>query len=58
MITLATAHPAKFIDSVENALGETLIQPNEMKELYSKQERVIDAPNSLSYFKNFLIKES
>ena len=58
MITLATAHPSKFINSVQTALDMTIVQPNEMKELYSKKERVIDAPNEVNFFKNFLKKES
>ena len=58
MITLATAHPSKFIDSVQNALGKTIVQPDEMKELYFKKESVIDAPNDVSFFKNYLTKES
>ena len=57
MITLATAHPSKFIDSVQTALGITIDQPKEMKELYSKKERVIDAPNEVNYFMNYLVKE-
>ena len=58
MITLATAHPSKFIDSVQNALGNTIVQPDEMKELYFKKENVIDAPNEVSFFNNYLTKES
>ena len=58
MITLATAHPSKFIDSVQTALGMTIVQPNEMKELYSKKESVIDAPNEVNFFKDILNKES
>jgi len=58
MITLATAHPSKFIDSVQTALGMTIVQPNEMKELYSKKESVIDAPNEVNFFKDILSKES
>ena len=58
MVTLATAHPSKFIDSVQTALGMTIVQPNEMKELYSKKESVIDAPNEVNFFKDILSKES
>ena len=58
MINLATAHPSKFIDSVQTALGTTIVQPNEMKELYSKKESVIDAPNEVNFFKDILSKES
>ena len=58
MISLATAHPSKFVDSVQKALGKTIKLPDEMKKLYSKKENVIDAPNEVSFFKNFLRKES
>ena len=58
MISLATAHPSKFIDSVQKALGKTIKLPDEMNKLYSKKENVIDAPNEVSFFKNFLKKES
>ena len=33
MITLATAHPSKFIDSVQSAVGKAIAQPIEMKQL-------------------------
>ena len=36
----------------------TIVQPNEMKELYSKKESVIDAPNEVNFFKDILSKES
>ena len=58
MITLATAHPSKFIDSVKTALGKDIEQPQAMKELYSKKESVIDAPNEVNFFKDILSKES
>ena len=58
MISLATAHPSKFVESVQKALGTTIKLPDEMKKLYSKKENVIDAPNEVSFFKNFLRKES
>ena len=58
MITLATAHPSKFINSVQTALDMPILQPKEMKELYYKKESVIDAPNEVNFFKDILSKES
>ena len=57
MITLATAHPSKFIDSVQSALGKMIDQPIEMKQLYSKTERVIHAPNEVNFYKNYINRE-
>ena len=56
MITLATAHPSKFIDSVQSAIGKMIAQPIEMKQLYSKTERVIHAPNEVNFYKNYIKK--
>ena len=58
MITLATAHPSKFIDSVQSAVGKAIAQPIEMKQLYSKTERVIFAPNEVNFYKEYINKES
>ena len=57
MITLATAHPSKFIDSVQSAIGKMIAQPIEMKQLYSKTERVIHAPNEINFYKNYINRE-
>ena len=57
MITLATAHPSKFIDSVQSAIGKMIAQPIEMKQLYSKTERVIHAPNEVNFYKNYINRE-
>ena len=57
MVTLATAHPSKFIDSVQSAIGMTIAQPIEMKQLYSKTERVIHAPNEVNFYKNYINRE-
>ena len=57
MITLATAHPSKFIDSVQSALGKVIAQPIEMKQLYSKTERVIHAPNEVNFYKSYINRE-
>ena len=47
MITLATAHPAKFPDAVEAATGERPALPPRMADLFEREERVTRAPNDL-----------
>jgi threonine synthase len=48
MVTLATAHPAKFPDAVERATGRRPALPPHMADLMTRPERVIRAPNDLA----------
>jgi threonine synthase len=48
MITLATAHPAKFPDAVEAATGIRPALPPRMADLFDRPERVTRLPNDLS----------
>ncbi len=48
MITLATAHPAKFPDAVEQASGKRPILPERMAGLHNRAERVTRLPNNLT----------
>ncbi|MGB7321986.1 MAG: threonine synthase [Albidovulum sp.] len=48
MITLATAHPAKFPDAVEQASGIRPALPERMADLFSRPERVTRVPNDLA----------
>lgn len=56
MITLATAHPAKFPAAVEQATGQHPPLPPHMADLYERQERVTQVPNDLAALQT-LIKE-
>ncbi len=56
MITLATAHPAKFPDAVEAATGIRPPLPKAMADLYERPERVTRIDNDLAAIKT-LIKE-
>lgn len=47
MVTLATAHPAKFPDAVEAATGLRPALPPRMADLYDRPERVVALPNAL-----------
>ncbi|MBV7396678.1 threonine synthase [Mameliella sediminis] len=48
MVTLATAHPAKFPDAVEKASGIRPPLPNRMADLYERPERVTRVANDLT----------
>ncbi|MAQ35830.1 MULTISPECIES: threonine synthase [Thioclava] len=48
MITLATAHPAKFPDAVEEATGIRPDLPPRMADLFTREERVTRVPNDLA----------
>jgi threonine synthase len=48
MITLATAHPAKFPDAVEAASGIRPDLPARMADLFNRPERVTRVPNDLA----------
>ena len=56
MITLATAHPAKFPDAVEAAVGLRPPLPKRMGDLYERPERVTRVPNDLGALET-LIRE-
>ena len=48
MVTLATAHPAKFPDAVEAATGIRPPLPPRMADLFERSERVTRVPNDLA----------
>ncbi|MFX0543233.1 threonine synthase [Roseovarius sp. S4756] len=56
MITLATAHPAKFPAAVEEASGQHPPLPSHMADLYDREERITEVPNDLGAIET-LIKE-
>ena len=54
MLTLATAHPAKFPDAVERATGVRPELPVHLADLFSKPERTNDLPNDLAAVEAFV----
>ncbi|MFA9230990.1 MAG: threonine synthase [Microgenomates group bacterium] len=56
MITLATAHPAKFPDAVQAACGVRANLPPRMADLFTRNERVTRMPNDLKSIQS-LIRE-
>ncbi len=47
MVTLATAHPAKFPDAVERAIGIRPALPGPLADLHEREERCTMLPNDL-----------
>jgi threonine synthase len=56
MITLATAHPAKFPDAVEKATGIRPSLPPRMADLMSRPERVTRVRNDLAALKSLILE--
>lgn len=54
MITLATAHPAKFPDAVEDAMGARPGLPPHMTDLMEREERVCKVPNQLALLETII----
>ena len=57
MITLATAHPAKFPDAVEEATGIRPGLPPRMADLFERPERVTRVANELAALETLIRKE-
>ena len=55
-ITLATAHPAKFPDAVEEACGVKPELPSTLKEKIQSKERIYQSSNSLEELKEYIRK--
>jgi len=54
MVTLATAHPAKFPDAVEEACGTRPPLPKKMSDLYERPERLTDVANDLGQIQDLI----
>jgi threonine synthase len=58
MLTLATAHPAKFPDAVERATGIRPELPAHLANLFDLPERTVDLPNDLGAVEAFVASTS
>lgn len=54
IVTLATAHPAKFPDAVRNATGITPALPHHMADLFARPERRNMLANDVGALKHFI----
>ncbi len=57
MITLATAHPAKFPDAVEAATGIRPALPPHMADLFERPERVTRVENDVDTLKSLILEK-
>ena len=53
-VFLETAHPAKFLETVENIIGEKVEIPQKLQEFMKGEKKSISLSKEFSSFKNFL----
>jgi threonine synthase len=58
VVTLATAHPAKFRDAVERAIGQRPQQPTRISGLFERTERYDVLPATLSAVEHFIAERA
>ena len=58
MVTLSTAHAAKFPDAVEAATGRRPPEPPGLAGLAARQERLTVLPNDLAAVKSFIVSRA
>ena len=58
VVTLATAHPAKFRDAVERAIGQRPQQPTRISGLFERTERYDVLPATLSAVEDFIAERA
>ena len=54
MVALATAHPAKFPDAVEDATGTRPELPSHLADLLERREQCVEQPNDLEVVQNYI----
>ena len=54
-IFIETAHPAKFLDSVEEAIETKIEMPENLKSVLNKQKKTVKISNMFSSFKEYLL---
>ncbi len=54
VVTLATAHPAKFADAVERATGRRPGLPARVGDLFEREERLVELPNGYAAIARFV----
>ena len=54
VVTLATAHPAKFRDAVERATGQRPVLPPRIGDLFERNERFVELPGDYAAIAGFI----
>ena len=55
IILMSTAHPAKFKDTVESVIGESIPMPKQLQECMEKPKHAVPLDADYSVLKNFLL---
>jgi len=58
VVTLATAHPAKFRDAVERATGSRPLLPLRVGDLFDREERYEVLPNDLGAVQAYIAERA
>ena len=58
VVTMATAHPAKFPDAVERATGIRPALPEHLADLFERPERTETIPNDLATVEDYVARVS
>ncbi len=58
IVTLATAHPAKFRDSVERATGHRPLLPGRVGDLFERAERIVDLPGDYDSIARYIAEHA
>lgn len=58
IILLATAHPSKFPDAVEKAMGTRPTLPKHLSDLFEREEKMIDQPNDREIVQKFVLENT
>jgi len=56
-ISLACAHPAKFPDSIEKAIGIDVEKPKNLKEILDKKEKYTVMENNFTKVQNYILEK-
>ncbi len=56
-VFLETAHPAKFKDTVEGIIGESVVIPQKLQEFMKGKKQSIELSKDFDTFKTFLLKQ-
>ncbi|MEQ1496748.1 MAG: threonine synthase [Novosphingobium sp.] len=54
VVTLATAHPAKFGDAVERATGQRPVLPARIGDLFEREERLVELPGDYAAIAEYI----
>ena len=55
IVSLACAHPAKFGDAIEKAIGEKPVFPDQLKNIFDKEENFTILGNNIEEIKKHIL---